>query len=104
MADDSNSNKEGSQWTRQSKSRSATKGAKGPGNNSKLQGDITELGNNVYVYGMRNQGDNYIKTMEAIAEYICREYNKAMRTLVKDKTETIPQEPEEPDGTDVSAY
>ena len=43
----------------------------------------------------------YIKTTEAIAEYVGREYNKAMRILVKHQKENIPVEPTEPTGTDV---
>ena len=56
-------------------------GANGPGKNSfkkSLRGNIEELGGNVYTYGHRDQGDYYIKTTDAIAEYVGREYSKEM--------------------------
>ena len=71
-------------------------------NKKKIQGDIAELGNNVYLYGTRNQGNKYIKTTKAIAEYVGREYNKAMRILVKNLKESIPDEPSEPTRSKVT--
>ena len=61
-----------------------------------LRGDIEELGHHVCVYGSRDQGDQYVRTTEVIADYVGREYNKAMRVLVKEKVESLPEEPEEP--------
>jgi hypothetical protein len=37
-----------------------------------LQGNIAELGNNIYQYGTRDQGDRFTRTTEAIADYIGR--------------------------------
>jgi hypothetical protein len=53
-----------------------------------LQGNIAELGNNVYQYGTRDQGDRlFTRTIEAIADYAGREYSKEMRLLVKNQKE-----------------
>jgi predicted DNA-binding WGR domain protein len=38
-----------------------------------LQGNIAELGNNVYQYGTQDQGDRFTRTTEAIADYVGRE-------------------------------
>jgi hypothetical protein len=38
-----------------------------------LQGNIAELGNNVYQYGTRDQGDRFTRMTEAIADYVGRE-------------------------------
>ena len=85
----------GTQQSQQNKSKST-----GYFNKQKnIRGDIGELGHHVYVYGSKNQGDTYLKTTEAIAEYVGREYNKFMRTLVKMSIETVPTEPDEPTGT-----
>ena len=91
---------QGSQQTRQSKK---TRGANGPGkwrNKAELKGDIAELGNNVYMYGSGDPGGAYIRTTDAITEYIGREYNKAMQNLVKHQQEVVPEEPEEPKEKD----
>ena len=58
-----------------------------------LQGNIAELGNNVYQYGTRDQGDRFSRTTEAIADYVGREYSKEMRLLVKNQKENEPDEP-----------
>ena len=63
-----------------------------------IQGDVSDLGHNVYLYGTKNQGNVYLKTTEAIAEYVGREYNKAMRVLVKNLKESTPVEPKQPSG------
>jgi hypothetical protein len=47
--------------------------------NNSLQGNFAELGNNVYQYGTRDQGDRFTRTTEAIADYVGREYSKEMR-------------------------
>jgi hypothetical protein len=44
---------------------------------------IAELGNNVYQYGTRYQGDGFTRMTEGIADYVGREYSKEMRLLVK---------------------
>jgi hypothetical protein len=48
-----------------------------------LQGNIAELGNNVYQYETLDQGEKFIRTTEAIADYVGREYSKETRALVK---------------------
>ncbi len=68
----------------------------------KYTGDIAELGTNVYMYGAKNAGNLYLKTTEAIADYVGREYGKAMRVLVKEGKESAPTEPNEPTEKDPS--
>jgi hypothetical protein len=62
-----------------------------------LQGNITELANNVYQYGTRDQGDRFTITTEAIADYVGREYSEEMRLLVKNQKESETKEPVIPD-------
>jgi hypothetical protein len=62
-----------------------------------LQGNITELGNNIYQYGTRDQGDRFTRTTEAISNYVGREYSKEMRLLVKNQKESKPKESVMPD-------
>ena len=81
----------GSQRTRRTQRRENDK--------TNLQGDIPELGNNVYLFGSRNQGDSYIKTTEAIADYVGRECSREMRLLVKNQEENLPAEPKEPESS-----
>jgi uncharacterized protein YjcR len=86
MADDSNEEETGSQGTRQSArnnegsngsyKRGAYRGNRNDKNN--LQGNIAELGNNVYQYGTRDQSDRFTRTTEAIADYVGREYSKEL--------------------------
>jgi hypothetical protein len=64
---------------------------------NRLQGNIAELGNNVYRYGTQDQGDRFTRTTEAIANYVRREYSKEMRLLVKNQKESEPKEPVMPD-------
>jgi hypothetical protein len=66
-------------------------------NTNSLQGNIAELGNNVYQYGTRDQGDRFTRTTEAIADYVGKEYCKEMRLLVKNQKENEPKEPVMPD-------
>jgi hypothetical protein len=63
--------------------------------NKQTQGKVAELEGHVYVLGEKHQADKYIKTTEAIAEYVGREYSKDMKLLVKG-TENAPEEPPEP--------
>ena len=94
MADDSNEDETGSQRTRQSRLKRFNKKSAYLGNNKEknslkgnLQGNIAELGNNVYKYGTRDQGDRFTRTTEAIADYVGREYSKEMGLLVKNQEE-----------------
>jgi hypothetical protein len=105
MADDSKEEETGSQRTRQStrndegSNRSHKIGAY-RGNNNKtnsLQGNIAELGNNVYQYGSQDQGDMFTRTTAAIADYVGREHRKEMRLLVKNQKENEPKQPIMPD-------
>jgi hypothetical protein len=52
-------------------------------NKNSLQGNITELGNNVYQYGTRDQGERVIRMTKAIADYVGREYSTEMKVLLK---------------------
>jgi hypothetical protein len=61
-------------------------------NKNSLQGNIAELGNNVYLYGTRDEGAKFIRSMEAIANYVGREYSKEMRLLVKTQKENESKE------------
>jgi hypothetical protein len=56
-----------------------------------LQGNIAELGNNVYQYGTQDQGDRFTRTTEAVANYVRREYSKEMRLLVKNQKKKNPE-------------
>jgi hypothetical protein len=67
-----------------------------------LQGNIVELGNNVYQYRTRDQGDRFTRMTEAIADYVGREYSKEMRLLVKNQKENEPIEPVMPDKKEES--
>jgi hypothetical protein len=62
-----------------------------------LQGNIAELGNNIYRYGTRDQGDRFTRTTEAMADYVGREYSKEMRLLVKNQKENEPDKPVMPE-------
>jgi hypothetical protein len=101
MADDSNEEETGSQGTWQStrnnegSNGSDKRGAYRGNRNDKssFQGNIAELGNNVYQYGTQDQGDRFTRTTEAIADYFRREYSKEMRLLVKNQEENEPKKP-----------
>jgi hypothetical protein len=62
-----------------------------------LQGDIAELGNNIYQYGTQDQGDRFARTTEVIADNVGKEHSKEMRLLVKNQKENEPKEPVMPD-------
>jgi hypothetical protein len=62
-----------------------------------VQGNLAELGNNVYQYGTQDQGDRFTRTTEAIADYVGREFSKEMRLLVKNQEENEPKESVIPD-------
>jgi hypothetical protein len=80
MADDSNKEETQRERTRQSTRNEGSNGSYKRGayrgnknNKNSLQGNIAELGDNVYQYGTRDQGDRFTRTTEAIADYIRRE-------------------------------
>jgi hypothetical protein len=62
-----------------------------------VQGNLAELGNNVYQCGTQDQGDRFTRTTEAIADYVGREFSKKMRLLVKNQEENEPKESVIPD-------
>jgi hypothetical protein len=104
MAVDSKEEETGSQGTRQSTRNEGSNGSYKRGayrNNrtdkSSLQGNIAELGNDVYQYGTGDQGGRFTRTTEAIADYVGREYGKEMRLLVKNQKENEPKEAVMPD-------
>jgi hypothetical protein len=104
MADDSNKEETGSQRTQQSTRNEGSNGSykksacRGKRNDkNSLQGNIAELGNNVYQYGTRDQGNRFTRTAEAIADYVGSEYSKKMRLLEKNQKENAPKEPVIPD-------
>lgn len=59
-------------------------------------GDIEALGTNVYLYGTKGQSGVYVRTTEAIGDYVGCEYGKAMKTLVSKGKEVPPTEPTAP--------
>jgi Zinc knuckle len=82
-------------------------------NGRAVLGKIEELGESVYKFNTRDQADSYIRTTEAIADYVGREYGYNMRVLVKNGTEKVftePKSPEkrakgpEPTATELSAF
>jgi hypothetical protein len=110
IADNSNEEETGSQGTRQSTRNEGSKGSyksdpyRGNRNyKNSLQGNIAELGNNVYQYGTQDQGDRFTRTTEAIADYVGREYSKEMRLLVKNQKEKEPKEPVIPDKAEAKS-
>jgi hypothetical protein len=105
MADGSNKEEPGNQRTWQSTRntgfnglyrRGAYRGSKNRKNS--LQGNLAELGNNLYQYGTQDQGGRgFTRPAEAIANYAGGEYSKEMRLLVKNQKESEPKEPVMPD-------
>jgi hypothetical protein len=100
MADNINKEETGSQRTRQLTRNKGSngfykRGAYMGSNNEKnsLQGNLAELGNNVYQYRNQDQGDRFTRTTEAIADCVGREYSEEMRLLVKNQEENEPKEP-----------
>jgi hypothetical protein len=87
IADDSNKEETRSQGTRQLTRNK--RGAYRGNNNDKnsLQGNLVELGSDVYQYGTQDQGDRFTRTREAVANYVRREYSKEMRLFVKNQKE-----------------
>ena len=67
----------------------------GDSGESSLKGKTSALGSHVYVFGLRGQGDKYITTTDAIAEWAGRNMTKAMRQLILG-VDKPPEEPEEP--------
>jgi len=46
-------------------------------------GKTEELGELVYKFNTKDQADMYLHTTQAVADYVCKEYGKDMRMLVK---------------------
>jgi hypothetical protein len=61
----------------------------------KLNGAVKELGSNVYVSNVSGATDKFVKTTEAIADYVGRELGKPMCDLVNG-IDKPPEEPELP--------
>jgi hypothetical protein len=57
----------------------------------------------IYVYGVTNQAVKYLKTTEAIAEYVGTKFTKELWTLVHKKEEATFDEPDPPDNPDDKA-
>ena len=74
------------------------------GGTIKTSGDIGELGSNVYMYGTKIQGDRYVKTTEAIGNYVGRMYGKAMKKLVIEGIEAEPDKPVKPTKKTPTAF
>jgi Zinc knuckle len=75
----------------------ASGNSKGSGPNGKLiLGKTKELGELVYKTNTKDQADMYLRTTEAIADYVGVEYGRDMRMLVKRSNEVIFKEPEDP--------
>jgi hypothetical protein len=60
------------------------------------RGKIEELGQLVYKSNTKDSADMYIRTTEAVADYVGKEYGKDMRMLVKNQTERNFTEPRAP--------
>jgi hypothetical protein len=101
MADNSNEEDTGSQQTRQSTRNKGSngfykRGAYTRGNNNEknsLQGNLTELGNNVYQYGTQDQGGRFTRTTDATSDYVRSENSNEVRLLVKNQKGNEPKEP-----------
>jgi Zinc knuckle len=75
---------------------------KGTGPNGKLiLGKTKELGELVYKTNTKDQADMYLRTTEAIADYVGVEYGRDMRMLVKRGKEMTFTEPEDPTSSKV---
>ena len=97
MSDDESLSSNKSWRSRQSMKSQTLKGAlKKTSYRTELKGNIDELNNNVYTYGSKSNGDWYNKITEAIADYAGHEYDKAMRELIINGNEILPEEPEQP--------
>jgi hypothetical protein len=92
MADNSNQEETGSQRTQQStRNKNTNTTCKGDNKHeNRLQGNLTELGDNVHKHGSRDQGDTFTKTTEATANHVGRERGKEMRLLAKNQEEHKP--------------
>jgi hypothetical protein len=71
-------------------------------NGKRVLGKLEELGGLVYKFNSKDQADLYLRTTEAIADYVGVEYGRNMRMLVKHGTETTftkPRAPRKEDST-----
>ena len=75
--------------------RNFAKGNRSDGNGQAL-GKLEELGELVYKFNTKDQADMYLRTTDAIGEYVGREYGRHMRKLVKGLKETTFDKPEVP--------
>ena len=104
MNSDSNNYSRGSQSAQRNRKVSRIKDGNASKNKNRQRGDLFELGSNVYTYGTKNQALKYIKTTKYIAEYVGREYGRAMQMLVKDLKESRPEKPNEPRAREPTTY
>ena len=66
------------------------------GSGRQVLGKTKELGDHVYKIGTNDQADLFIRTTEAIAEYVGVEYGWELRILVKQRTEASFTKPKYP--------
>jgi hypothetical protein len=69
---------------------------------SKFLAKKSKLGELVYKFNTKDQSDMYLRTTEAIANFVGVEYSKDMRMLVKHGTEKIFTEPRIPRSKDAT--
>ena len=62
-------------------------------NGGQVLGKEIELGNLIYKFNTKDQADMYLRTTEAIADFVGVEYGRDMRMLVKKSNEKIFTEP-----------
>ena len=71
-------------------------------NGGQVLGKVNNLGELIYKFNTKDQADMYLRTTEAIADYVGVEYGRDMRMLVKkskDKVFTEPLPPRTAEGT-----
>jgi len=67
-----------------------------------ILGKLEELGDLIFKYNTKDQADMYLRTTEAIADYVGVEYGREMRMLVKRGVETTFTEPDPPENPRVN--
>jgi hypothetical protein len=65
-------------------------------------GKTEELGEHVYKIGSSDQADTFVRTTEAIADYVGVNYGWAMRVLVKNRKEKVFTKPARPTAAKVT--
>jgi len=71
-------------------------------NGTRVLGKLEELGELIFKFNTKDQADKYLRTKEAIADYVGVEYGRNMRMLVENGTEktfTRPRAPRNEDAT-----